>query len=44
MEGFVCDEENFKLYSLLNREPVKVLKEGGDVVYGADGELSFVIC
>ena len=35
IEGFVGDEQNFVMDALLYREPVKLLKDGGDVVSGA---------
>lgn len=32
VDGFVGDEERFEVDSLRDREPVEVLKDGGDVV------------
>lgn len=29
VKGFVCDEENLKLYSLLDGEPVELLEDWG---------------
>ena len=34
MEGFVGEEEDFKLDVLGNREPVEFLKDGSDVLTG----------
>ena len=35
MEGFVCEEEDFELNALWDREPVEVLEDGGNVFTGA---------
>ena len=32
MEGFVCEEKDFELNSLWDREPVEVPEDRGDVV------------
>ena len=40
MEGFVGEEEHFKLDALGNREPVEILEDGSDVVAGAGGQQS----
>ena len=34
MEGFVCEEEDFKLNTLWNWEPVEVLEDRSDVMTG----------
>lgn len=34
VDGFVCEEKNFTFFALWHRQPVKVLKNRGDVVTG----------
>ena len=36
VKWFVCEKEDFELYSVCDGEPVQILEDRGDMVSGAD--------